>query len=475
MRNTKRRLELFAIYDRVGLERHLAKMAEKGWLLEKIGRFLWTYRRIEPKHLAFSVCYFPTASQFDPEPSEEQETFYDFCQHTGWVLAATKVQLQIFYNERPHPVPIETDPAEEVDTIHRAMRKSYVPSSLFLLGIGALNGGRALFSLKRDPIGTLSSVSSLFSCLCWSMVILLTVTDLVSYFRWHRKAEEAAEHGEFYSARSHRWFQFGGLVFLAVWLSYFFLSVLTSGDKTAMALLIATFLIYLPGAFLIVDGIKEGLKKKGVSKGVNRVVTLVGGFVLISALLGGITWGTLYGSRHGWFQADNEETYVWNGHTHTAYNDTLPVAVEDLTGDFYESYNRKLTRESSVLLTRIEVSQWRRLDAEDQREMPYLDYTVVVVKVPLLYEMCKEELYHARDGYEAEKPEKDRYSWQPVDPAPWGAVEAYQWGDSYGGLTHFLLCYQDRIVELELSYRYGQTISETGMALVGEKLGHGKL
>lgn len=296
-----------------------------------------------------------------------------------------------------------------------------------------------------------------------------------SFFRWHRKAEEAAEHGEFYSAQSHRGFQFGCLVFLTVWLAYFFLSVLTSGDKMMMALFAAAFLVYLPGSFFIVNGIKSGLKKKGVSKGVNRVVTLVGSFVLISVLLLGITWGTLYGSRHGWFREDNEETYVWNGHTHTAHNDTLPVTVEDLTGELYEGYNRKLTRESSVLLTRVEASQWRRLDAEDRREMPYLDYTVVVVKAPIFYGICKEQLFHAGDDFEEEKPEKDRYSWQPVDPAPWGAVEAYQWGDSYGGLTHFLLCYGDRIVELELSYRYGQTISETGMALVGEKLGKGPL
>ena len=78
MKDIKRRVELFSLYDRSGMEEHLAKMAEKGWLLEKIGAYLWTYRRIEPKQLTFSVCYFPKASQFDPEPSEAQETFYDF-------------------------------------------------------------------------------------------------------------------------------------------------------------------------------------------------------------------------------------------------------------------------------------------------------------------------------------------------------------------------------------------------------------
>ena len=42
MKETKRRMELYSFYDRTGMEKHLAKMAEKGWLLEKIGQFFWT-------------------------------------------------------------------------------------------------------------------------------------------------------------------------------------------------------------------------------------------------------------------------------------------------------------------------------------------------------------------------------------------------------------------------------------------------
>ena len=84
MKDKRRVMEIFSFYDRSGLERRLAAMAEKGWLLEKIGSILWTYRRTEPRKLTFCVCWFPKASAFDPEPSEEQQTFYDFCEHTGW-------------------------------------------------------------------------------------------------------------------------------------------------------------------------------------------------------------------------------------------------------------------------------------------------------------------------------------------------------------------------------------------------------
>ena len=37
MKDKRRVMEIFSFYDRSGLERRLAAMAEKGWLLEKIG------------------------------------------------------------------------------------------------------------------------------------------------------------------------------------------------------------------------------------------------------------------------------------------------------------------------------------------------------------------------------------------------------------------------------------------------------
>ena len=44
-------LNLYSFYDHTGMERHLEKMAAKGWLLESIGTTLWRYRRIEPQRL----------------------------------------------------------------------------------------------------------------------------------------------------------------------------------------------------------------------------------------------------------------------------------------------------------------------------------------------------------------------------------------------------------------------------------------
>ena len=68
MLRTKRRMEFFAFYDDQGIARHLERMAQKGWLIERINNYFWTYRKIEPQRLRFAVTYFPEASDFNPGP-----------------------------------------------------------------------------------------------------------------------------------------------------------------------------------------------------------------------------------------------------------------------------------------------------------------------------------------------------------------------------------------------------------------------
>ena len=472
MKETKRRMELYSFYDRTGMEKHLANMAEKGWLLEKIGQFLWTYKAIEPKRLTFSVTYFPAASQFDPRPSEEQETFYDFCAHTGWVLAAANAQMQIFYNERPQPVPIETDPMVEIETVHRTMKKSFLPAQVLLLAVGLLNGWMFLAELRRDLIGTLSNTSRLFSVFCFILVILLAAAELGTYFYWHRKAATAAEQGDFYETRGHKKLQAGAFLLLGLVTVWYLLRTFTGESRMMRVLTTLMFLVYVPGIFLLVNGIKWLLKRRGVSANVSRVVTFAGAFVIAFALVGGITAFTVHGGLRGWFD-ENEETYEWNGHTFTASNDPLPLTVEELTGDSREGYDRQLREESSFLLAHMEVDERPRFDVEGRKDMYWLDYEVVLVKVPGLYESCWEQLFHERDHWNDGEPEEEWNFYAPVDPAPWGAERAYRWDGPLGPGSRYLLGYRDRIVEIELDEPEG-TWAPTGeqMTLVGEKLGN---
>lgn len=190
MKARKRRYEIYTFYDHTGIALHLEKMAEKGWLLEKITNYIWTYRRIEPKKLHFSVFYDPKASEFDPEPSEDQKVFFDFCEHTGWIYATSSSQMQIFYNEQENPTPIETDPVLEIDTLHRAMKKTYLPTYLILAPIGVLQLAMLISQLISDPIRLLASVSLLFGGLAWALLLLLCITELSGYYLWRSRAKK---------------------------------------------------------------------------------------------------------------------------------------------------------------------------------------------------------------------------------------------------------------------------------------------
>lgn len=442
MKDTKRRFEWCSFYDHTGIEAHLERMAAEGWLLEGIGNFTWHYRRAEPKKVAFCVSYFPKASQFDPGPSQEQETFYDFCAHTGWTLAASSAQMQVFYNDRPDPVPIDTDPTLEVEAIHQSAKKSFLPSQFLLLGVGALNFVQFLWRLFDDPITTLSSALLLFSLVCWPMLFLMIGVELATYFRWRRRALKAAEQGEFLATKSHPLIPKLALAVVLAGLAWC-LSYLRGGMIAVMVVMLACMF----GIVFLVVQLRELLKRRRVSKDANRAVTFgacvalpVVTTVLITALVLSVG-GRVQG-----------------------YPGELPLTLDDLTGGDWDCADY-LQREESPLLAVLTANQYLWLGRDPGDPAPHwLQYTVTEVKAPFLYGLCREELLAgAEDGY------WEGRSYVGQDPAPWGAAEAYELRDGDGSWNRFLLCWPDRLVEIE--FNIGWDVSPAQMAIVGEKLG----
>lgn len=461
MKDTKHRLEAFSFYDHTSIEAHLERMAEQGWLLEKVG-FFWVYRRIEPQKLTFSVCYFPKASQFDPEPSEEQETFYDFCRHSGWTLAAASAQMQIFYNEQPNPVPIETDPALEVETIHRSAKKSVLFSNFLLLGTGVLECAMFIWQFFNDPIMFLANSALLFTWIDWGIILLHCGVELGCYFTWYAKAKRAAEQGQFLDTKSHLVFQKVMLALLTINLIGWLASMAYSVKWMALA---AASLLSVLGAVALVLLITRTLKRWKAPAKVNRTVTILSCIVLSVVSVGAVTYIVISSFANGRFY-EHQETYEYDGRTATVRRDELPLTVQDLLGIDHDSYSRERDELRSPLLTQIKARQYSRLVAPSLPDLPSLDYSIVMVKISFLYDLCRDALLNK---YEDDLPYWDR-TYVPQDAAPWGAVEAYQLNDAeYGLRGRYLLCYQDRIVEIDFDHEWDATPEQ--MAIVGERLG----
>lgn len=455
MKTKKRRLEYYSFYNHTGIERHLTEMAQKGWLLEGISNFYWTYRRIESRDIHFCVTYYPRASDFDPEPSEDQQTFHDFCAHTGWKLACTWHQMQVFYNEKESPIPLETDPAMEVDTLHRACKKNFLPSYYLLLALGLVMGGYFLARIYFDPIGLLSSSSQMLSAFAYLCMMVISFIELCTYFSWYRKAKKATQDGIFVDTPSTTGVQKVIVVFLlvaaATWLFDLF-----SLSNPILAWISVAMIIGMIVIIFAVNGVKLGLKKAKASRGLNKVLTLAACFLLPTILIGGITYGTIAG-----IFSDENSTVPFD-------DSIIPLSVADFQDVDVDKYIEQNRNQETFMLAQRAVHMYGDWRQEDFYELPDLQYTITTVKVPFLYDWCKNQLYNDLDETNnPDVPVGHRLIYQEVNATPWGANAAYQIYQEEGYyLNWYLLCCDDRIIDI----RFDWEPTTEDMAIVNQKL-----
>jgi len=455
MKTRKRRVEFFSFYNHTDIERHFMKMAQKGWLIESISNLYWTYRKIEPQDLHFCVTYYPRGSDFDPEPSPEQQTFHDFCAHTGWKLACTWFQMQVFYNELGSPIPLETDPVMEVDTLHRACKKNFLPSYFVMLAVGALLGGYFLARIRYDPIGLLSDSTHLmtgFACLC---LFALSAAELMTYYIWHAKAKKAAQDGLFMETPGTMKFQWVILVLLViVWGGW--MIDLFAGDDPLRGWISVVMFVYVFSVMLLVNGIKRGLKKAGASRGVNRTLTLAACVLIPVVLTSIMIYAGISANRSGVFSGNPD------------LRDEIPLSLTDFTEINEDQYIRQKRNKQTLRKGQRFVSQFPHWDVVDSHKLPNLQYTTTTVKVPVLYDWCMEQMFRDLDeSLEEDVPLGHRHILREQDAAPWGAEKAYRTYNEEGWwLDWYLLCYPDKIVEIRFDWE--PTAEQT--ALVGKKL-----
>lgn len=459
MKDTKRRFETFSFYDRTSIEAHLEKMALRGWELEKVSSFGWRYRRCEPKKMHFIVTYYPKASAYDPEPTEGEQSFHEFCAEAGWRLMASSAQMQIFGNEKENPVPIETDAVLQVETIHNSVKKSYLLSYYLLLAVGLLNGVTFFIQLKSDPIGVLASNTNLFTGLCWVVLLFLCLVEIIGYFSWYRRAKAAAAFdGSYVKTRGHHRFQRGVLVVLLIALVFWLFSLGSSREK-----IIAGFaFVYMAAVIILVNVIRLFLKRKKAVAATSRAITIIAAFVMAFGFMGGLLFFVLDAVRSNSWTADHApvETYEYRGITWSVYSDELPLVIEDLIDISYDEYSYTLTTKSSPLLTQIEASQRPRMDALDK---PDLNYTITKVRLPLLYDFCLNSLL---ENYTDEDAVATGYRLVEQDVSDWEANEVYRIYSSDYPLDKYVICWPDRIAIMTFDWE----ITSSQIAIISDKL-----
>lgn len=465
MKHTKREwMPLYSFLDRKRVTGHLADMAARGWMLDRLGTWSWHYRRAEPKQLRFAVTFFAGAGRFSPAPAAGLDTFQDYCAQAGWHRAASSDQVQVFYSEDPDAVPIDTDPAAELENIRRSVGTPMVRNYLALLILCVLQIGLQCWQLLRDPVNTLSSPNALLAATAYLPLLVLILADLFSYRRWLRKASAAAEAGlPLPDLRSAQWLS----ILVMVWAGLLCVGLFASMSRSAgMVLLTMGIPLFLALTCFLADTARKALQRLRCPPWANILgmvgvcaVMFVGGMAGLFALVA-------HNAGTGWLEdRPPVETYTAYGMTWSVYADPIPLRVEDLIDIDYDGWSTEADVEWSPLAAHGTYRQRARLG---DKGLPELWYEIVTVEIPFLYDLCKRDFIQRVERYNDELPEEDWDVYQPVDPAPWGAEEVFQRYSSGTPSRQYLLCWEDRMAEIWLFWDEAPTPDQ--MAVIGEKL-----
>lgn len=446
MRTTKRVLTQFCFYDRTGIQKMLEKQAAKGWMLESIGQLGWKYRRIEPKNVRFAVTYYANASMFDPYPTAGEKLYQDFVEHSGWQFVASNAQMQIFCTEEEAPIPIETDPVVELQNIHKAVKKSYLPGYYIMIAAAAMNLMLMAWRLYENFTGTLANNANLFTMLCWITLFGMELTEILSYYLWRRKALKAAERdGSFVETTNRNNIMW---MILAVVSAAMILTLLSISTKAAYVAVVMLVIMFAAAGLLLL--FSQWMKKTGFSREDNKAYTILATVFVSLVLTGVVTWVVA-----GIFDRHQEDlhvrdTYEIKGMTFTRYCDDVPLTVAELTGENMENYSTYKTVNSSILIDQLVANQHPDFGSGHGES---LRYVVIEVKFAPLFGFCLRDYLNMYQDQQIVDIFGDEYyrEFHPIDPTTWGADKAWQLYSKAYGMPEYLLVYGNRIVNFDFS------------------------
>ncbi len=467
MKTKKAELMVRSFWDHSGLEQHLEEMAAQGWMLDRIGS-LMHYRRMEPAKLRFCITYCANASVYDPGPTPQEQELQEYSAFAGWTLAASSGQMQVYYTDQEDAIPLETDPLMEVENIHKTAKKTVFVQDLIFLLLGLFWLGIKGWECITDPAESLSDPTTLGTLAIYCVLIVICLADLGAYLRWRGKALQAATQGEFLPTTDMFPLQAWTLAAVTLCLVLYAATILTSGNGSSFIAFLLGAVIYLGTLFLVLQ-VRNALKRGGASRRMNAAVsigvTAVCAIVFTGLAVGAILHiGTPGRAGYRWGREENLESYEFHTQIRYAYQDAIPLRVEDLLGDLhYDGYVTERDSQGTFLVSREEMMQYPRLDDPAGNEVPSLEYTVVSVHFPLLTDACQEDmledLRHNADVF--------GFMVLDTDPAPWGADAVWERINQDGtSWNQYLIRWGNKLVRLELDW----TPDEAQKAMIAEKL-----
>jgi len=461
MANYKYQISTFNLFDYAGVERHLEKMAAKGWQFDSVGTYFWKYKKAKPAQLKYSVTYIPEVSDFDPEPLEKQRDIEAYCEEAGWKKVTNWMQMQIFCTENINAVPIETDEELRLEVINKSMKKNFLFSHTLLLVVFLMNMFTSFSTAKRNWVEFLSDSSKLWNTGLWMWGILLLVTDILFYLNWMCKAKKAVKEGRCCPvAKGYRYWNrlaWCGLVMLVFGL---FASA-TSGMLWFM-------LVYLAGIFLIIFGVRKlqmKLKKSGVSKEGNVAVTMILCVFLSLLFVGGTVAAVFAFDISLTEKKEPVGTILVNVRTWHIYKDRLPLYINDFDEQQYSDNSCEAREQSSFLVS---YGDYEEYLFDGTEVITSNTYEVINVKVKLLYDFLLEDYYEREFRYSDEE-ERKKTEYRPVYETD-GTTMYRRYYDGFPVAHEWLVLTETKIVPMSIYMDETENLTEEQMKSIVEKL-----
>lgn len=459
-RNVQYEYNLFDLYAAPEIAQHLEALARQGWQLEHIGPVFWCYRKCPPADLHYAVVYFPK-DPADEYISRQQRELWELCRTTGWELAATAGQMQIFRTAEKEPIPIETDPVVQVETIHAAMR---VRDSVLFAGslIFYILLLLPLLLLTRSA-GNWAAWFRLFLPVLLLYILPCCIT-LVSHLLWYRSARQTAQNeNRLQAPKGNRRLNAVHTILALICLFLFLFSVIAERNYYLATLTGAV----IPGTIFLLAvyfRLRHRLQQRGRR---TAAAFLVAVFALELVLSLGYTAAhpIILGHRNA-----ERITQSVGGSTFLVdkiYHDPLPLTVEELTGETSDTNYSCFFEVRGTPLLRQYVGQ-QSVPLFQGSSQPALAYSVFVGSAYFLDRRLTELHQGACSAFHP----VEQISFTELDTSRWGAEAAYSSAD---GSLHFLLRYADRLVDLHFFNWPDATVKPMQAELVRERLGCGAL
>lgn len=460
MKDKTKRIMNFRFDRYEDLENKLEKQAAKGLFLEECGSLLWTFKKGNPKKLKYTVTYFSEGSVFNPDITDNQQTYFDYAKAAGWNFVTQFNQMQIFCSEADNPIPFETDEKEKFNNIKRCMKKSFIPSMIVMILVFVLNLIVQFNSFQLNPIDYLSDPIRLLSSSMIAAAVIYQVYSLMTYFLWLKRSEKSIALGGECVKNSRIMYRIVDIIFMVFLfgsLGYllFYLALKTS--RFGLVLSIAQVPILM---IVFWSSIKYMRKKKAsatVNKLISYTVLIVASFAYIALLMAFIM-------RFG-FGISNESNYRtvdWQlseteSHEYRLYSDEIPLTSEDLYGRIdYNYYSYEKETDKTLFLSK---SVYRQDSPPAKDAPPRIEYETLEPQFEFVYLLAKEHLLEIPEW-------RDNTTFESIDNKIFDTVEAYQRYYENTPTGEYILFFEDRIITLNME----EPLTTKQISIVKEKL-----